>query len=397
MKSRANSVGRRIRLLCYPLSLAVVITGMPVPVAYAQEKPRNLLEMLFGVQRQTVKEPRPTVKKQRTTRKKAPRRQGTSSTARNRAPAAAPVAPAVAKADDARKILVVGDFMASSLARGLTDSFASNAHAVVIGKANGSSGLVRDDFYDWNDALPKLIESEKPDLITIMLGGNDRQAIRHGGASQPLRSDLWTQEYEKRVKSLVALARENNLPLVWVGQPSYQSDRMSVDMTFLNGVYQKHATAAGGEFVDIWGGFADASGAYITSGPDVAGQQTRLRNSDGITLTPAGIAKLAFFVEKPIQRILGLPTDGGAMAVAPEEALPQIVAPLVNPGNATKLAPVAFSDPGFDGGEQLLRAPAEPAKPNVDPSPREKLVYSGLPAPSQEGRADNFSWPQTTP
>ena len=171
-----------------------------------------------------------------------------------------------------------------------------------------------------------------------MVGGNDRQAIRRPEGSIPVRTQAWTDEYEKRAAALAELVAGADIPFIWIGQPSYQSDRMAEDMVYLNGIYQKAAPAAGGEFVDVWGGFTDAGGSYISSGPDVEGQQRRLRNSDGITMTPAGAAKLAFFVEKPVQRILGLADPALAPTAGDTPGLLE-AAPKVDPANATRVAP----------------------------------------------------------
>ena len=64
---------------------------------------------------------------------------------RNRPPAEAPApeVAAVEKAPDAKRVLVIGDFMAAALSKGLTDAYAQNANIVVTDVSNGSSGLVR--------------------------------------------------------------------------------------------------------------------------------------------------------------------------------------------------------------------------------------------------------------
>ncbi|UHD47496.1 DUF459 domain-containing protein [Aureimonas altamirensis] len=389
---RAKPAGLKTGL-SMALAAAVLVTGvgLPAPAAAQEQRPRNILEMLFGAPRQA--EPPRTIRRQQAPRKQTRQRRPAQPSRSQASRPAAPAPVAVAKAEDARRILVVGDFMAASLARGLTDAFADDPNALVIGKANGSSGLVRDDFYDWNEQLPQLIEGEKPQLIVLMLGGNDRQAIRRPEGSIPVRTQAWTDEYEKRAGALAELVAGADIPFIWIGQPSYQSDRMAEDMVYLNGIYQKAATAAGGEFVDVWGGFTDAGGSYISSGPDVEGQQRRLRNSDGITMTPAGAAKLAFFVEKPVQRILGLADPALAPTAGDTPGLLE-AAPKVDPANATRVAPVSFGDPAFDGADGLLAAPAQQPGPSETPSPRERLVRSGVASEPGVGRADSFAWPR---
>ena len=75
-------------------------------------------------------------------------------------------------------VLVVGDFLAGGLAEGLSTAFAENPHVRVVDRTNGSSGLARDDFYDWPARIGELIDAEKPAAVVVMLGANDRQQMQ---------------------------------------------------------------------------------------------------------------------------------------------------------------------------------------------------------------------------
>ena len=80
--------------------------------------------------------------------------------------------------EDARKILVVGDFVADGIAWGLDQTFAQEPKLAIADDSNANSGLARADYYDWNAELPKLLNQEKPDIIVVALGANDRQELR---------------------------------------------------------------------------------------------------------------------------------------------------------------------------------------------------------------------------
>ena len=67
---------------------------------------------------------------------------------------------------------------------------------------------------------------------------------------------------------------------------------MTDDMLAFNDVYHAAAQDTGGEFVDIWEGFVDENGAFVSTGPDVNGQPVRLRTDDGINMTIGGKRKL---------------------------------------------------------------------------------------------------------
>src|SRR5690606_877322 len=130
---------------------------------------------------------------------------------------AAPVVPAIEKAEDASRVLVVGDFLAGGLADGLAAAYEKNADVVVVNRSNGSSGLVRDDYYDWPGNIGTLIDEEKPNAVVVMIGSNDRQQMRVDGNREQPRSEAWLKEYEHRATALIKAVRDKNLPLIWVG------------------------------------------------------------------------------------------------------------------------------------------------------------------------------------
>ncbi|WP_182085340.1 DUF459 domain-containing protein [Aureimonas sp. ME7] len=389
--------------------LALGVLGMDAGAsspASAQER-RGLLDMLFGNRQPQRQPPRAVappeqrqIKKVRKPRKADPSASRSSTGRSSKAAAAASGAAAgaatvalapVEKSETARTVLVVGDFMAASLAKGLEEAVSQSREIKVEGKANGSSGLVRDDHYDWPGEIGQVIADVKPAVVVVMLGANDRQAIREDGTSLTLRTPEWAARYTERIDRLAAAVKAGGASLVWVGALPFGTDRASEDMVYFNDLYRTAALKVGGEFVDVWGGFTDASGAFTASGPDMAGQTARLRNSDGITLTGAGQDKLAYFVEKPVTKILGLSIDD-MVANLGSQQLSATDLPAINDLAATTTTPpVSFSDPSLDGGESLLGgAPGAPLA--ADGSARSRLVVAGAPLDPTEGRADHFNW-----
>jgi len=93
-------------------------------------------------------------------------------------------APAPAKRETAaeRNVLVLGDAMADWLAYGLEDAYVEQPDMGVIRKHKTASGLIkyqpRGEPSDWPAAAKGILANEKPDAIVVMLGLNDRVAIR---------------------------------------------------------------------------------------------------------------------------------------------------------------------------------------------------------------------------
>jgi len=302
-----------------------------------------------------------------------------------------PQTPIAEKAPDARIVLVVGDFMASGLAEGLDIAFADNPAVRIVARSNGSSGFVRDDFYNWPEQIKSLIETEKPAAVVVMLGSNDRQQMKVGDVREQPRSENWTKEYERRTDELGKAIATAKVPFLWVGMPAFRVPKMTSDMLAFNDIYHKAAESHGGEFVDVWDGFVDENGAFVTNGPDMNGQPVRLRADDGINVSKAGKRKLAFYTEKPLMKILGLAGPGSvAPATAPAGAPVEAPAPAAAPIVIDRTAPMLLSDPALDGSTELLGAtPPASANPAL---PGERLVIEGKAPEASPGRADDFSW-----
>jgi hypothetical protein len=93
-------------------------------------------------------------------------------------------APAPAKRDTIpeQNVLVLGDAMADWLAYGLEDALAETPELGVIRKHKTVSGLLKyqpkGEPSDWVAAAKGILATEKPDVIVVMLGLNDRIPIR---------------------------------------------------------------------------------------------------------------------------------------------------------------------------------------------------------------------------
>ncbi len=350
--------------------------------AQEKEKPRrNLLQLLFGrsdddipVKERAGKSKTGKVKaKQRKTRKSS-----ASQVVRVQEPDALP------KLETARAILVIGDFMASGLSEGLVSAYSQNPNFKVIDRSNGSSGFVRNDFHDWPTEVKALIEAEKPVAVVVMLGTNDRQQMKVGTVREAPLTDNWTKEYQLRTDALAAAMKERGVPFVWVGLPAFKSTKVNSSLLAFNDIYRKSTESAGGAFVDIWDGFVDENGAFVMNGPDMNGQPVRLRGSDGISLSKPGKRKVAFYVEKPLNKLIGGETVPGSGLSGTE-----IVGP-VAPANihVDRTPPMAIDDPELDGGQILLGLTGT-AKAQTG-AISEKLSVEGIAPPPSPGRADDF-------
>ena len=342
----------------------------------ARPAPGGFFDFLFG--------PRPV---------RPPPQQEKQAPSRAKRPSEPPVAVAevTPKDEKARKILVVGDFAAGGLAWGLDQTFAEEPKIAVLDVSNNASGLVRDDYYDWNKQLPTILNEQKPDVVVVLIGSNDRQQIRDGKNRLAVHSDGWEKAYARRVASMADTLKVFGRPYFWVSAPPMRSSSASRDMTYLNDLYKPVVTAAGGYFIDIWNGFTDDNGNYTSSGPDVDGQLRALRNSDGINFTRAGRLKLAFYVEREIRKQTGI----GAGAVDLFASASQTTQIEIGPDGVKRLVGpvISLSDPLPGASRALVGGANSPDTTMATDTPQYKLVVDGAAPPSAPGRADDFTWP----
>lgn len=342
-------------------------------------------------------------------------------TPRRSAPVVVRDDPVIPKVDIAHHVLVIGDSMGHLLAGGLDDALNDRPDVEVIHKARLDSGLVRADFHDWPKVVGDLLASDqKVSIGVILLGLNDRQAIREGDTVHDPLSPRWTELYRARIDAVTSAFAARRLPLIWVGMPPVQNARLSADFMTLNESFRQQVEKAGGHYVDLWGAFVDAENRYAASGPDVSGQTMRLRLGDGIHFTPAGARKAAHFVDLVIRRILeAAPQQPGLIALpAPSDAATPL-APELQPGGVERLIDLMVGNPlaapGLPaallarplagpilpltgqprGGEQALLASIGEARGRGEATAQlDRIFGEGIAPEPKPGRLDDHRWPR---
>ena len=290
----------------------------------------------------------------------------------------APVVPKTVelpKDPDARTVLVVGDAMADGVHRGLKTAFAETPGLKVEKLIRRSSGLVRQQEDDWPTRIIQAIDGGEVDLVVVMLGADDRRRITGDAGRLEFRSPEWEKAYRASVQGVVAAVREARKPLIWVGLPPVSGPDRRADFNYLNNFYKQQVEPADAIFVDIWEAFLSDVGKYTSYGADVDGTRRRLRTEDGLYFTWSGYRKVAFFVERPVARILG---EGPALDLA-------------LPGNDPDFLLLT----GLSSDEDTLAgAEIAPAIP-IEGSLQHQLIVEGRALPTVAGRADDFR--QTRP
>jgi len=287
---------------------------------------------------------------------------------------------------DRYRVLVVGDSLADGLWSGLYRAFQEDANMEVINKSKPSSGFVRIDSYDWNKEIDGILKDETFQMVVVMFGANDDQAIRSGKDYLKPRTDAWAGAYGQRVEAFVKKLRAKNLAVYWVGLPIMRSPDESTEAEDLNEVYREKSFINGAKFIDTWSGFTDESGRYSAFGPDMSGQVRRLRDDDGVHFTTRGYLKLAHFPEKEIRRDLSLAKlERNIPLAGSEDEQAKVMGRVVSPGKSLLQSHENSEAPSAEAGDQV-QAQAQPqgqAQGEAKDAPRAALGETSEPAKSE--------------
>lgn len=355
-----------------------------------------------------------------------------------------------------RHIVVLGDSMADWLAYGLEDVYADQPETGVTRKHKTVSGLIRyqpkGNPADWAAAAKGILATEKADAIVVMVGLDDRVAIREpatdksgdkkdararpdgkpsgekpaaklDGASKAdpelppddsadnndarrtveseksagspsglheFRDKRWVELYREKIDEMIGVLKAKGVPVLWVGLPAVRGAKATADMAFLDTLYRDAAGRAGITYVDVWDGFVDEAGRFMQQGPDFEGQTRRLRTADGVYFTKAGALKLAHYVERELNRLLA--ARSAPIVLPTEPATPDASAPPDQPAPRPLAGPIVPLVASSVSTDQLLGA-AGSRSVRID-AQAARLLIKGEPLLAPAGRADDFAWPR---
>jgi hypothetical protein len=276
---------------------------------------------------------------------------------------------------DRYRVLVVGDSLADGLWSGLYRAFQEDGNMEVVNKSKPSSGFVRADSYDWTKEIDDILKDDTYQIVVVMFGANDNQAIKSGKEYIKPGTDAWDELYGQRVEAFVKKLRGKGLAVYWTGLPIMRSPDDSDDAEALNDIYREKSFINGAKFIDTWSGFTDESGRYSAVGPDMSGQIRRLRDDDGVHFTPRGYLKLAHFAEKEIRRDLSLAKlERNIPLAGNEDEQAKVMGREVSPGKAVP--------PSGEASEAPAEGASEPAQAEAPAGDQEQ---GG--APAAEGEA----------
>jgi uncharacterized protein len=192
------------------------------------------------------------------------------------------------------RVAVVGDSLAAGLGVYMERVLRPTLTRVTK-QGRISTGLARQDYFDWPAALKQIMASYHPDLVVVMTGVNDNQSLltADGRIQAKIGTFQWPKAYEQRVRSFAKIAVNGGAHVVWVGLPTVSQQERWDHFRTQNEIF---AQVAKGEpnmvYVDTWNRFAAPDGGY-TPFYHHDGKVELIRETDGIHFNGAGYQLVA--------------------------------------------------------------------------------------------------------
>ncbi len=205
-------------------------------------------------------------------------------------------------------ILEVGDSLGEDLSYGLADLLGTSSLVRLLPAAVGSTGLANVAYYNWPATLARDLARYHPEVVVVLVGGNDVQPFMAGGRPAELGTPFWRAQYGARVATMMREATAAGANVVWVGLPVMASPAFSARMAELNAIFAAQASEHPGVvFVPSWRVLAGPTGHYSEYLPSRSGGLVQVRASDGVHIAPpAGDELLAGRVVAAMERSYGI-------------------------------------------------------------------------------------------
>jgi hypothetical protein len=201
------------------------------------------------------------------------------------------------------RVLEIGDSLGDDLEYGIRHELQYTPGLKLIQRNKVSTGLSASWFYNWPAHLKTDLHKYHPNLVVILFGANDEQALDVNGASQPFGSKKWRSAYVARVRKIDQLVTKAGAYAFWVGLPIAAPKSYSEGLQELNAIYEQVALSTPGvTFQPIWHLLATKGGKYM-GGAVVNKVQTGLRVSDGIHFTEKGDLVLGTFISAQLSAV----------------------------------------------------------------------------------------------
>ncbi|MEX1366347.1 MAG: DUF459 domain-containing protein [Nannocystaceae bacterium] len=228
-------------------------------------------------------------------------------------PEADPPEPAIP--EEPYRVLILGDSLAATgIGALLEKKLDAHPNVLCYRKGKSSSGLARPDFFDWPDQAKRQIEFRKPNLVVVIIGGNDGQDLTRRSNGQGKRvnwdHDDWPAAYRERVDGFLEEIVADGRKVLWLGLPTMGMRSLEKKLTLIRGIQKEAVDALGddGTYLETAPFVTNEAGDLLSQAKvGVRGKLQTIRAEDRIHFTMAGSEYFADLVYPSVLEALGLP------------------------------------------------------------------------------------------
>lgn len=193
------------------------------------------------------------------------------------------------------KVLMIGDSMMEGIAPRVLNKLQKDYGIAGLNLSKRNTGLAYPGYFNWPETTQKALKNN-PDigLLVVFLGPNDpwNMPVEPGKPYLKFKSEAWESEYRKRIRSILALAQQHAVPVIWLLVPNMRADKLNQSMAWLDTMYRSEVKAAGGITISVNDLFSYRDGIYSPTAL-IDGRTVSVRAPDGTHYTPAGQSLIA--------------------------------------------------------------------------------------------------------
>ena len=230
--------------------------------------------------------------------------------------------------DEAYKVLILGDSLAATGFGALLERrLDAHPHITCFRKGKSASGLARPDFFDWVAEGKRQADDREPDLVVVIMGGNDGQDLTRLGAGKriPWQHEDWADSYRERMDTFLREIGAPERKVLWLGLPFMGLKSLEKKLVTIRQVQMDAVEALGEDatYLDTVPLVTDEAGEMLTSAKvgDKSKPQT-LRADDKIHFTMPGSEYFADRIYPSVLQILDLPDIADLPEPEPAPAQP---------------------------------------------------------------------------
>jgi len=184
------------------------------------------------------------------------------------------------------EVFVTGDSQAQFIGETLTDLLPEDLFEVEV-VARNATGLTNPEFFNWEINAQQEIEARDPDIVVMVIGGNDGFNVVSDGQLYGPHDPQWQTEYARRAAVVMReLGSNGERPVFWVPPPTARDPEYNdIYETQNRAVEQAAAAVTGARYVDI---YDTINNGKYSDELKIDGQRVLARQSDGVHFSREG-------------------------------------------------------------------------------------------------------------